>query len=267
MALKAAMSQLMSQISAVLSPSQTNIPDRRMQPKRNAKKKLDNDFVYTSTVSETSSLLIENTLTDSQFFLSSPRCNLTLAKDTQPVLSGNDSLVFETQNQSVIPETQDSSNLTPSVLPETQDSSNIAHSQVIPATPPSQHGSMMRSALSTTMTDDNLTPSLFPMPSYDVDRSLSTMTSTPMSSNRSPSMSQNPETQSISTQTLPKQMAQHGSQTVAEEMPEHGTQTTPLEMTDQSSQTELSDDDPPEIALFRSNGNLSVLSNFYEVDM
>ena len=236
MGLRATLSQVasvlspkLSQVSSIFSPTPPmNIhrPVKRVQPKRNAKKKKDEDFVYSDVLS-TSSLLIGSTLSDSQFVLSTPRCNLAL--DTQPVLEGNDSISFsETQMATVVPESQtetviretQTETVVPethieTVVPETQiEYQNVSHTPSISGiSPQSRHGSKMMSGLSSLYNYDtsfSLSPvsqSLLPVTHPDISYELSTqLSSTPIGSQyttvTSPVVSRDSAVQTVDQQTV-----------------------------------------------------------------
>ena len=328
MGLRATLSQVasvlspkLSQVSSIFSPTPSmNIhrPVKRIQPKRNAKKKKDEDFVYSDVLS-TSSLLIGSTLSDSQFVLSTPRCNLAL--DTQPVLEGNDSISFsETQMDTVVPESQtetviretQTETVVPethieTVVPETQiEYQNVSHTPSISGiSPQSRHGSKMMSGLSSLYNYDtsfSLSPvsqSLLPVTHPDISYELSTqLSSTPIGSQyttvTSPVVSRDSAVQTVDQQTVARATqtdyvheSEHQAtqtsrdsavQTVDQQTAACATQTDNIhELEHQATQTCLQDLSEEHqaalarqvplkdnVALFRSNGNLSVLSNFYQ---
>ena len=171
--------------------------------------------------------------------------------DTQPILQGNDSLILsQPLSQSVVPETQvppspvsAPTHLSPCfVVPDSQQSPRhvVNETQSSPCssvtTPPSRYGVSMQSALSQTwMTNEQESESLLPMRDLSAFRHDSPLSSTP--ANPRPEI-KTVVTQDVSTETLPDPKCESVTQTSGPLL--HG-----------------------EFALFRSNGNLAVLSNFH----
>ena len=276
-----------SHVTSYLSPIPRNGNGIRIQPKRNAKKKPDENFVY-ETQTSTSSLLMEATLSESQFFLDSPKINIV--PDTQEILSGDNSITF-TQSQIVVPETQASPTTNRSQAENTPPNTTSA---VSATTPLSRHGRQMCSSLSSSLFDSSV--SLLAMNDLSNEGSANTATSTPLP----PTLDVDPD---ISTKNLSRTISNKSSQTVpcvddaldksVQTMPsvtnitdttsqtdlltlEESSQTdllmleessqTDLLTLEKSSQTDLSGNiflPNCDIALFRSNGNLSTLSNFH----
>lgn len=210
----------LSQVSAFFSPTPGTVQPSRVQPPRRARKQLDHDFVYPSQTTR-SSIECGTTLTESQ--LISNNSPIVRVLDTQPILDGNDSLIV----------TVDS---------EASDVSTIPDSQVITTTPQSNHGRLMFTALSRSMSDDSLSQSLLPMSDFNMYSRVAD-DSVPISS--TPANCDINMSQVIPTEAL--------------------TKTVKVCRQDQNTQTTWLTDKHRDVALFRSDGNLSVLSNFYQI--
>lgn len=269
-------------LNALFSPSTTQ--QGRVQPPRNAKKKLDKDYVYDlpkELQPLSNSIDLGSTVTASQFDSLSPSNRVI---DTQPILQGNDSIVMSSPGQSAIPESQNSLNISEISFDSPEISFNNVEST---CTPPSRRGTVMFAALSQTLSDMETGQSLLPM-SDDVSLLRS---DSPPSSTSAPhdvilqqlvdanikitqlemenshlkdelNILATRSAQNLATDR-PPQMAQQ-TQTIDAEPSVKNTQTEPLHPTAASTQTDsVRNEHNRETLLFRSDGSLSVLSNFY----
>ena len=250
MALQAAQAVL-SQMTSLLSPTQPTAPAKsksRFQPRRNATKKWDDDYIYPG---QETSLVCGSTLSESQWLVGNHQ--LHCVPETQSILHGNDSIILsgrQTQSQCVVNETvilSDSQTQSQSVVNETQTSpqSMQNETQESPATsmtttPKSHHGSFMRISLSQTLQNDSTSASLLPMQDLTPFQNDSQpMFSTPVATCHVQAVRTKDD---VTTQTSPS----------------------PLCGKDVRMSAPYPNGD---FALFRSNGNLPVLSNFYATSL
>ena len=148
-------------LSAIRSPAVTK--PTRVQPARNAQKKPDDSFIYTLQSSQRSkhnSIILDDTVTESvlQNLTNSPR---VLAPASQSVLQGNNSICLSPLSQTTIPETQ---YISQDTIPETQNQTISPDStfENAQSTPNSSRGDDMFDALAETFSPKSLGNSLCP---------------------------------------------------------------------------------------------------------
>ena len=141
-----ALQRALSQVSAIFSPASTS-NSKCVQPPRNAKKTPDNDFVSPSE-ERRCSFDLGSTISYSQWdALQENDSILAFAPNSLPVIEGSDSLKLTSKSEEAISEIQ-----------------------VITRTPSSQHSIAMFSALSDTLTEEQLSHSMLPMSDYTQPR-------------------------------------------------------------------------------------------------
>ena len=239
------LSTISSKLISFVSPTQDTGP--RRNPKRNAQKRPDDNFIYPTSQSSTS-ILLGTTLSESQLELSNTYNN-DFVPDTQTLPSGNDSLFYDSQSQTVVPETQ-------------------TDSPQITMTPLSHHGSKMRLSLSPSLSDSQ---SLLPMSDLSID---DTCASTPLQSSQAigTPIINSLHSEDANSQTAILDKSDKCTQTTASYKCDITTETdhagpTTLSKVTHTSQTVHLHTTFENVSLFRSNGNLPTLSNFYSTKL
>ena len=277
-------------ISSFFSPNSSS-RQKRLLPKRNSQKKQDNDFVYPSQTrqsSRQSSIVLGSTISESQFD-STTDGNDAIVLDNQSACQGNDSINLSSQHGTTIPNSLEN-------VPDSE-SPNLT-----PTTMHSRHSMEMFDALSrTNMDDSRSSPSLLPMSSCS-DHGL--LSSTPLQNSHTSSdglqlfvsESQFPPSQSMSQKHVDtlrelicantkianleaenKQLRDDLNVTnilraanINMNLPlKHSqkVQTDGILTATQETETTapIKNDYLKETLLFRSDGNLNILSNFYSM--
>lgn len=241
----ASLQSAISQIVDFLSPTPTT--SRRVQPRRNKQKRQDEDFIYPTQITN-GSIDLTSTLTDSDLHFDTPKRNVVIKN--QPVV-GDNSIQIVSQSQDV-DQISDSPSL--DTIPETQSQNVISDTQLTQSQDVIPDTQLSPGVFNSTMSDMGTQSPLFNTPFSEFSgNSVDDCELGPLSS--TPNMSMGHRSLSSRILVRPDQTSEESS-----------TQTLSAETSDKLCQTAtvkeaLTNQD---VLLFRSNGNLPILSNFFK---